>query len=230
MKDLSGTYVHRGDRERRNRRIRGALMLAGVLAAGSLAARNWEPATADAEPLQRSLVERAEIQRLQEQVENARGELRVATASLERWNRVFQYSRRYKIPADLAAAVYDAARDEHIDPDLAFPLVRLESEFNEHAISSAGALGLTQLMLPTARAYQAELSRETLFDRDVNLHIGFRYLRDLIRQQRGDISMALIAYNRGPAALEIARELDLDPSNGYDRIVLRGYRGRGVID
>ena len=106
---------------------------------------------------------------------------------------------------------------------------RLESEFRSKAVSSAGALGLTQLMMPTARFYEKNVSREELLTPEVNLRIGFRYLRDLIRQQR-DVQLALLVYNRGPAAVEIARELGLDPSNGYDRIVLRSYRGKGVID
>ncbi|MEO7965976.1 MAG: transglycosylase SLT domain-containing protein, partial [Gemmatimonadaceae bacterium] len=164
------------------------------------------------------------------QVEQARGDLRLASAQLERWNRIFQYSHRYRIPADLAASVYDAALLERVDPELAFPLVRLESEFRDTARSSVGAIGLTQLMLSTAKFYDADITREKLYDRDVNLRIGFRYLRDLIREQRGDIQMALLAYNRGPTAVETAKELALDASNGYDRIILKGYRGKGTLD
>lgn len=230
MKDLSKSYVHRGDAERRKRRIRGAIMLLGVLTAGTMAARNWEPAEATATPLRRTLAERAEVQRLQQQIEEARGDLRIASAQLERWNRIFHYSHKFRIPADLAGAIYDAAVVERIDPDLAFPLVRLESDFKERARSEVGAIGLTQLMLGTARFYDSTLTREKLYDRNTNLRIGFRYLRDLIKEQRGDIQMALLAYNRGPAAVQVAKELDLDASNGYDRIVLKGYRGKGILD
>jgi len=230
MKDLSKSYVHRGDAERRKRRIRGAVMLIGVVTAGTLAARNWEPSRADASPLRRTLAERAEVQRLREQVDQVRGDLRLASAQLERWNRIFHYSHKFRIPADLAGAIYDAAVVERIDPDLAFPLVKLESGFRETARSEVGAIGLTQLMLGTARFYDSTLTREALYDRDTNLRIGFRYLRDLIREQRGDIQMALLAYNRGPAAVQVAKELDLDASNGYDRIVLKGYRGKGILD
>lgn len=230
MKDLSKSYVHRGDAERRRRRVRGAIMLAGVITAGTMAARNWEPAEATATPLERTLAERAEVQRLQEQIEEARGDLRLATAQLERWNRIFHYSHKFKIPADLAGAIYDASLAERIDPDLAFPLVRLESRFKETARSPVGAIGLTQLMLATARFYDSTLTRERLYDRDTNLRIGFRYLRDLIREQRGDVRTALLVYNRGPAAVLAAKALDIDASNGYDRIVLRGYRGKGTLD
>ena len=230
MKDLSKSYVHRGDAERRKRRVRGAIMLAGVLTAGTMAARNWEPSEATATPLRRTLAERAEVQRLQKQIEQARGDLRLASVQLERWNRIFHYSHRFRIPADLAGSIYDAAVAERIDPDLAFPLVKLESDFTESARSEVGAIGLTQLMLSTAKFYDPSLTREKLYERNTNLHIGFRYLRDLIKEQRGDIQMALLAYNRGPAAVQVAKELDLDASNGYDRIVLKGYRGKGILD
>ncbi|MEO6445839.1 MAG: transglycosylase SLT domain-containing protein [Gemmatimonadaceae bacterium] len=224
------SYVHRGDAERRKRRARGALMLLGVVTAGSLAARNWEPQEANASPLTQSIANRAEVQVLESKIETARSELRVASAQLERWNRIFHFSHKYGIAADLSAAIFDAAVAEQIDPGLAFPLVRLESDFKERAKSPVGAIGLTQLMLPTARYYDSTLTRERLYDRDTNLRIGFRYLRELIRDQRGNLKMALLAYNRGPAAVELAKELDIEASNGYDRIILKGYRGKGVID
>ena len=68
------------------------------------------------------------------------------------------------------------------------------------------------------------------YDRDLNLTIGFRHLRSLIKTYRGDVQLALLAYNRGGVAVELDRELGLDPSNGYDRIVLKGYKGKGVLD
>ncbi len=206
-------------------------MLLGVLTTGALASRNWEPKlAAGATHEGHTVADRAEIVRLNAQVERARGDLKLASAQLERWNRIFQYSHRYRIAADLAASVYDAALLEHVDPELAFPLVRLESEFRDTARSSVGAIGLTQLMLSTARFYDPDITREKLYDRDTNLRIGFRYLRDLIREQRGDVRMALLVYNRGPAAVEAAKELALDVSNGYDRIVMKGYRGKGTLD
>lgn len=230
MDELNTTPAPGYNGSRLKRRVRGTIMVAGVLAAGTLAARNWSPPEAGASPVGHTLAERAEVERLREQIESARGELRVATAHLERWNRIFGYSKEYRIPSDLAASIYDAATNERIDPELAFPLVRLESRFDERARSPVGAIGLTQLMLGTAREFDKSLTVEKLYDRETNLRIGFRYLRKLIKWQRGDVHMALIAYNRGPSAVIAAKELDLDPSNGYERIVLKGYRGRGVLD
>src|SRR5688572_7323006 len=222
MKDLRGTYVHYGDVLRRRRRVRAAVMVGGLVVAAVTAARNWEPTEAAAAAAAASVGDRVGLG--EAQVAGLEGE------QLERWHAIYNFSRRFKITSELSAAVYDAAVAENIDPHLAFPLVRLESRFNEKAISPVGAVGLTQLMIPTARIYVPGVSREDLYDRDLNLTIGFRHLRHLIKTYRGDVQLALLAYNRGGVAVELDRELGLDPSNGYDRIVLKGYKGKGVLD
>ena len=217
MKDLRGTYVHYGDVLRRRRRVRAMAMVAGLAAAAVLGARSWEPSEAAAA---------AGTVSPSESVSASSG---AEGKQLERWHSIYNYSRRYKITTDLSAAIYDAAVAERIDPGLAFPLVRLESRFNNKAISPVGAVGLTQLMVPTARGYVPGVTREDLYDRDLNLTIGFRHLRGLIKQYKGDVQLALLVYNRGGVAVELDRELGLDPSNGYDRIVLKGYRGKGIL-
>lgn len=218
MKDLRGTYVHYGDVLRRRRRVRAAAMVVGLFAAAVLAARGWEPTEAAAAGSVASS-DRAGVV-----PSGLKGD------QLERLNSIYNYSRRYKITTELATSVYDAAVAERIDPALAFPLVRLESRFNHKAISPVGAVGLTQLMVPTARGYVPGVTREDLYDRDLNLTIGFRHLRGLIKEYRGDVQLALLVYNRGGVAVELDRELGLNPSNGYDRIVLKDYRGKGVLD
>jgi soluble lytic murein transglycosylase-like protein len=217
MKDLRGTYVHYGDVLRRRRRVRAMAMVAGLAAAAVLGARSWEPSEAAAAAGSVSLTDRASA---------SSG---VEGKQLERWHSIYGYSRRYKITTELSTAIYDAAVAERIDPALAFPLVRLESRFNNKAISPVGAVGLTQLMVPTARGYIPGVTREDLYDRDLNLTIGFRHLRGLIKTYKGDVQLALLVYNRGGVAVELDRELGLDPSNGYDRIVLKGYRGKGIL-
>lgn len=228
MKSLRGTYVHRGDVERRRRRIRAGFMILGLVAAGTMAARNWEPDVAVAAGIGENLPATAG-ENLPMRGGMAATEAEHGLTQLKRWHNIFNYSRRYHISSDLAAAIYDAALAERIDPALAFPLVRLESRFNEKARSSVGAIGLTQLMLSTARYYEPGVTREQLYERDRNLRIGFRYLNDLLEEYR-DVGIALLVYNRGPTAVNFDRKLGIDPSNGYDRIVLRGYRGKGLIE
>ncbi|HWP02108.1 MAG TPA: transglycosylase SLT domain-containing protein [Gemmatimonadaceae bacterium] len=222
MKDLRGTYVRRGDIVRRRRRVRAGFMFAGFVLTAWLAATNWEPSVASALP-PASLGTRLGLGG------SDSAEVHYSEGLLRRWHQIFGYARRYRISVELAQAIHDIAVEEGIDPALAFPLVRLESRFDERATSPAGAIGLTQLMPATARAYIPDVTVEQLYDRETNLRIGFRYLRDLIAAYR-DVQLALLVYNRGPAAVQFDRELGIDPSNGYDRIVLRGYRGKGILE
>jgi len=148
---------------------------------------------------------------------------------------LLRYMIRYGIAFDLASAIERAAIDEGLDPDLGFRLVRVESRFHERAVSSAGALGLAQLMPATANEMRPGITREEIFDRETNLRLGFRYLRWLIRLYDGDLEEALHAYNRGPGTVARIRAAGGDPANGYADLVLRGgwmpvpYRGDGLL-
>lgn len=149
--------------------------------------------------------------------------------SLMRWHRIYTYTVRYRVKTDLARRIYDASVTAGIEPELGFRLVRVESVFNPRAQSPVGALGLTQLMLGTAREFEPNVTREELLDPDVNLRIGFKYLRGLIREYK-DLKIALLVYNRGPGAVQNAISMGVNPANGYESIVTRGYRGRGTLD
>jgi soluble lytic murein transglycosylase-like protein len=146
-----------------------------------------------------------------------------------------RYMIRYAIPYELASAIERTAIEEGIDPDLGFRLVRVESRFQERAVSPVGALGLTQLMPATANELQPGITREEIFDRDTNLRLGFRYLRWLLRHHGGDVEEALHSYNRGPGTVARIRAAGGDPANGYADHVLRGgrlptpYRGDGLV-
>jgi soluble lytic murein transglycosylase-like protein len=102
--------------------------------------------------------------------------------------------------------------------------------FRTRAVSRAGALGLTQLMLGTAREFEPTVTREQLLDADVNLRIGFKYLRGLIREYKGDLKLALLVYNRGPVAVQKSLSMGRSPANGYESLITKGYRGRGVLE
>jgi hypothetical protein len=206
------------------------VVLAAFAASVGYVVNDSGPAEAKAEAPRFPVVIGSEATRLRAELDAARGELDLANAQLDRWHKIFNFSSKYRVGADLATSIYDISLAEGIEPELGFRLVRVESEFNERATSPVGAVGLTQLMLPTARYFQKGLTREALYDRDTNLRIGFRYLRTLVREYKGNVQLALLVYNRGPAAVEKSREQGLDPSNGYERVVMKGYKGRGVID
>src|SRR5256885_16930558 len=68
-----------------------------------------------------------ELRSLEQALEATRGELAVARLPLERANAIIDYSTHYAIAADLAAAIYDVALAEGVDPALAFRLMRVPS-------------------------------------------------------------------------------------------------------
>jgi soluble lytic murein transglycosylase len=93
------------------------------------------------------------------------------------------------------------AAAKHLDPALLAGVIYAESKFRDQT-SSAGAKGLMQLTPDTAR-YIAHLSGGTAFQLadlstpQVNISYGAFYLRYLIDRYRGDLALALAAYNGG---------------------------------
>jgi hypothetical protein len=176
----------------------------------------------DEEPLKREISLIRELRELRQALQARDGELELVRLEMNRMQAILDHSRRHRIPADLAAAIYDISLSEGIDPALAFSLVRVESGFVRGAVSSAGAVGLTQVMPSTARWMDPHIAYTDLFERDTNLRLGFRYLRILIEQYRGDLHLALLAYNRGPNRVDDILRAGGDPSNGYARLVRAG--------
>lgn len=155
------------------------------------------------------------------------GAIELQRVEIDRLKRIHENSAKFGIPADLAERIEDIALAEGIEPNVAFGLVRAESEFNRRAVSPVGAVGLTQLMPSTARYFKDGLNREDLFDRDTNLRIGFRYLRTLVVKYNGNLELALLAYNRGPERVDQLMRAGQDPNNGYVGMVLgKGKRAR----
>ena len=235
MTNLRGSYVHRGDRLRRRTRLKQVALTVSFFSAIGFLLGNREPAARDAEaaavPSNRAFhIDVSTDRTIAAQLDSARGELDLARTELDRANRIIAFSSQYAIPAALSGNIIDVARAEGIDPELAFRLVKLESDFNTHATSPVGAIGLTQVMPSTARFYVKDITAQHLYDPNVNLRVGFRYLRGLVRENHGDMKTALLVYNRGPVAVAKARAQGNNPSNGYDRILTRGYKGRGIVE
>lgn len=211
--------------------VRGGLLAAAAFLLSALG--GWTQvrarAVADSGAVAAEAVAAGAARDLNLRIDPASVEMRRVRAELERARTVHGYASRYRIETDLARAIYDIAREEGIAPATAFRLVQVESNFKRTARSTADALGYTQIQVPTARFYERSVTEARLMQRDVNLRLGFRYLRDLLSQFDGDMHLALLAYNRGPGRVEQILAEGGDPGNGYSTAVLRTKPAAEVV-
>ncbi|TPQ27202.1 lytic transglycosylase domain-containing protein [Methylomonas sp. EFPC3] len=90
-----------------------------------------------------------------------------------------------------------AAAKHQMDPKLLHAVIQAESAYNPHAVSSAGAVGLMQLMPDTARRYGVTDRR----DAEQNVDGGTRYLKDLLAMFNSNLTLAVAGYNAGEGAV-----------------------------
>jgi soluble lytic murein transglycosylase-like protein len=95
---------------------------------------------------------------------------------------------------DVDALTKEAGREQALSPDLLRAVMKQESAFKPCAISIRGAEGLMQLMPATARQFHVA----DPFDPSQNVRAGAAYLKQLLSRYKGDLKLALAAYNAGP--------------------------------
>jgi peptidoglycan DL-endopeptidase CwlO len=100
------------------------------------------------------------------------------------------------VPQRYRDAFEAAAGDTDLPLALLVSVARVESKFDPSAHSSAGAIGLLQVMPPTAAALRLDPNRP-----DTNVLAGARYLKLMLRRFES-ADLALAAYNAGPTAVE----------------------------
>lgn len=118
----------------------------------------------------------------------------------------FDVSPNYKAVKHL---LREASLIYGIDYELLQALIATESGFNAQAVSPKGAVGLMQLIPPTAARYGVKADKNSpieqkLTDPKTNIRAGSTYLRDLIRMFPGKIELAIAAYNAGEGAVQRA--------------------------
>src|SRR5262245_18500005 len=131
-------------------------------------------------------------------------------------------SRHIMVPERaLAPVIARHSRQHQLHPALIRAIIKAESNFDSHAISRAGAVGLMQLMPQTA----VRLDVRDLYDPDDNVGGGTKYLRQLLDRFHGNLPLALAAYNAGENAVDRYQTLPpYDETRQYVRKVLRYYR------
>ncbi len=143
------------------------------------------------------------------------------------------------------AACFQRAAEKHQLPlTLLLAVARGESDFNPKAVSSAGALGLMQILWPgTARHLGIEHKR-LLYKPCVNVDAGARYLKELLQRYDGDLHLSLAAYNYGPGRITPGASVIPKKAAWYSGYILRhldyvlkqpakkglNYAGEGRLD
>ncbi len=111
-------------------------------------------------------------------------------------DKVAEIARFYKTKPEIISKVLKHCEKNDVNPYWIFPLINQESGFNKYATSSAGAMGLMQLMPETAKS----LGVKNPYNADENLDGGIRYFKQQFKKF-GSITRVLAAYNAGPGAV-----------------------------
>lgn len=94
-------------------------------------------------------------------------------------------------------AISTASKKYNIDENLIKAVIQQESDYNQYCVSSAGAVGLMQLMPVTAET----VGVTDRYDIEQNIDGGTHYLRKMLDRFNGDLELALAGYNAGPNAV-----------------------------
>ncbi|HRK06749.1 MAG TPA: transglycosylase SLT domain-containing protein [Pseudobdellovibrionaceae bacterium] len=111
-------------------------------------------------------------------------------------------------PDEFKSVFESEAKAKGLDPHLTRSLTKQESGFFTKAVSSSGALGLMQMIPPTAREIADDLRLgklslpEDLFQPERNIKMGTHYVHKMLQSFRGHVPLALAAYNAGPTRVE----------------------------
>ncbi len=113
----------------------------------------------------------------------------------QRLRTTFRLSGCARDPREFEAIIDSCATEYGVDKSLVKAVIQAESGYNPNALSRKGAAGLMQLMPKTAQ----DLKVSNSFNPAENIRGGVRYLRFLLDTFKGDVAMALAAYNAGLA-------------------------------
>jgi len=99
---------------------------------------------------------------------------------------------------DISKIIQFTAKKYGVDEKLAMAVAKVESNLTSDVVSSAGAVGVMQLMPETAQGLGVRNSK----DPRENIDGGVRYLKQLMTTFDGDVTKTVAAYNAGPQAVK----------------------------
>ena len=119
--------------------------------------------------------------------------------------------------------VEEAMKTSNVAPSVALAVAEVESGFRSHVVSSAGAIGVMQIMPRTGRDVFG-LSRDDLFEPKTNIRAGVTFLDQLIDRYEGRIDLALSHYNGGSRVTAGPQPKIIPATRGYVIKVLAAAR------
>jgi soluble lytic murein transglycosylase-like protein len=127
-----------------------------------------------------------------------------------------EYAKRKKL-------TWRFIKTEHELTYMILSLIQTESHGDPRAINvpngPSSGIGLTQLILSTARLYDRSVNQQELQTIPVHLKIAVHYFVDLLEKYNGNYTLAVLAWNRGPGTVDRVIALGNSPENGYARAV-----------
>ena len=126
-------------------------------------------------------------------------------------------------PLNYWPTIQREASRQNIDPYLVASIIRQESGFEPSTVSNAGAVGLMQIMPAEAQTIASRagieetITRERLFDPEVNIAIGAAELAQKLHDMQGNPILGIAAYNAGPEA--VGRWIAQTPIDDIDLFV-----------
>jgi len=158
----------------------------------------------------------------------------------------------FRVPEKVLKIIYPLKYDNYVetysekynvDKYLIYAIIKAESNFDNHAVSSKEAKGLMQLMKSTAKDISKKLElniqddeiENRLLDPEFNINLGTKYISILL-EKYNSVELALIAYNAGSGNVDTwlengtlksdgsnVEEVPYKETNSYVRKILRDY-------
>ena len=126
--------------------------------------------------------------------------------------------------------IIEEAQQQGLSPALALAVAKVESDFNDKATSVAGARGVMQIM-PRTSEQVFGVHRNRLYDAQTNIHLGVKFLSQLLNQYNQRLDIALSHYNGGSAVKQRDGTYQVIPAtSAYVEKVIKYYRQFDIKD
>ena len=142
-------------------------------------------------------------------------------------------------PQKYSEHVEKYAKENNIEKELIYAMIKAESHFQQNAISNKEAIGLMQILESTAqevaKELEIEVTKEEIINPETNIALGTKYLSELM-EKYGNAKLAIVAYNAGIGNVDSWIEkgtikkdgsnienIPFKETNNYVRKILRDY-------